>query len=730
MRSGRSSLLRQTWHELRRRRVARVGALYAVIAWLILQIAEITYDPLGLPGWALTWTVLAAVLGFPVALVLAWFFEISPRGLIRERGVGPAAGRLFAVIVVLCTVGGVGWWLAEVYAPQRSEARAEVRAAANDINTVAVLPFDDMSAARDQRHLADGIAEELLDRLAQLPGLKVAARTSSFALRDFGGGMEELGRLLKVRWVLEGSVRSAGGRVRVTAQLIDAADGFHVWSETYDRDSDDLFELQDEVTAAIAAELQRRIPRLRSAADATAAQAATTAEPELTGQTLELYLRGRQAWRQRTPESLAQAEALFAQATRDDPEFARGWSGLADTYLLQANYGLRPVHEAIELAEPAAVQAITLDPGLGEAWASIGLLRWSAGQMGPAQRSLEEAMRLDPRYEMAPMWLAGVFGDRGEYAEQRRVLEQAHELNPLEPVINSNLASLLSSQGEVEEARAVLERVLAVTPREALLLRTLAEIEHGQARLTRALELARRARDADGGAPASVALLIDVLSTLEAFGEAEALLTELPQGPKRLALTQGLRLRQGQPELLAELQSQSERLLQSKAQLTPQDRDLLVLSAVTRLAGGAPEEASALLQRVMGERIGIEPGSGAILDAASLLAVALERSGSHAAAARLQEQLGSAAQTWLSGLPEGGNAEAEYGRALVAIFEGRRADALVALEAAYAAGFRQRWRLLHDPRLAPLQEAPALRDLARRIGDDLARARSEAGLIS
>jgi TolB-like protein len=483
MRSGRSSLLRLTWHELRRRRVARVGALYAVSAWLVLQIAEITYEPLGLPDWALTWTVLAVVLGFPVALVLAWFFEISPRGLIRERGVGPAVGRVFAVLVVLSTVGGLGWWLAEVYAPQRGEAQA--RAATSEINTVAVLPFDDMSANGDQRHLADGIAEELLDRLAHLPGLRVAARTSSFALRDFGGGIEELGRLLRVRWVLEGSVRSAGGRVRVTAQLIDAADGFHAWSQTYERDSDDLFALQDEVTAAITEELQRRIPRLRAATPAAAA-VANSADNEVEGKTLELYLRGRQAWRQRTPAALTEAEALFMEATRGDPEFARGWSGLADTYLLHANYGLRPVHEAVELAEPAAVRAITLDPGLGEAWASIGLLRWSAGQMGPAQRSLEEAMRLDPRYEMAPMWLAGVFGERGEYAEQRRVLEQAHELNPLEPVINSNLASLLASRGEVEQARAVLERVLAVTPREPLLLRTLAEIEHGQARLTRA----------------------------------------------------------------------------------------------------------------------------------------------------------------------------------------------------------------------------------------------------
>jgi hypothetical protein len=131
----------------------------------------------------------------------------------------------------------------------------------------------------------------------------------------------------------------------------------------------------------------------------------------------------------------------------------------------------------------------------------------------------------------------------------------------------------------------------------------------------------------------------------------------------------------------------------------------------------------------MGERIGIEAGSGSMLDAASFLAVALERSGSHAAAARLQEQLGSAANEWLQGLPKAGNPETEYGRAMVAVFEGRRADALLALEAAYAAGFRQRWRLLYDPRLAPLQEAPALRDLVRRIGEDLQRARDSAGLL-
>jgi len=608
-------LLRRTWAELRRRKVVRAGATYAIIAWVVLQLAEITYEPLGLPGWALTWTVLAAVLGLPIVLVLSWFFDVTPGGIVRDpdrTGAGPA----FAVAVVLLTVGGFGWWLADVYAPERLERQAADAAPASSApqNTIAVLPFDDMSPQRDQGFLADGIAEELLDRLARSPGLRVAARTSSFAWRDSGEDIREIGRKLNVRWVLEGSVRKAEGRIRVTAQLIDAADGFHAWSETYDRADADLLALQDDVAASIADELSTRI-----GANVQAAGDSGTDDADA----LQAYLQGREAWRLRTPESLAEAEGLFRRAVELDPQFARAWSGLADTYLLQEGYGSRSLSDAIRLAAPAAERAVTLDPTLGEAWASIGLLRATAGQLDPAEHSLKKAMQLDPRYEMAPMWLASVYANQGRPQRQREVLEKAVELNPLEPVINVNLAGALAAEGRVDEARALLQQLLAVVPDDPTALRGLAEMEAEQGHLGPALRAARAAHASHPNAPANIVALARLLGQIEDFDRAIALLEPLPRDSRNgVLLRQEFELRRGGSELLPALADWLAQLQQGS--LLPADRGALVLAAVARLRAGAADDAVRLLQRVVADptRLADEP---ALLDAASLLAVALEQ---------------------------------------------------------------------------------------------------------
>lgn len=718
MRFANTPLLRLTWSELRRRKVTRAAAVYAVVAWIVLQVAEITYEPLGFPDWVLTWTVLGAVLGFPVVLVLAWLFDVSPRGIVREHGVAGAAGRVFALVVVLLTVAGVGGWLSTIYrtdADGGADARPEPVSSA-PANAIAVLPFDDISPARDQRHLADGIAEELLDRLARMQGLRVAARTSSFALRDFAGDIREIGRLLDVRWVLEGSVRKGEGRVRITAQLIDAADGYHVWSETYERADQDLFALQDEVTGAIATQLARRVGGVAGQAGGEM----STRDPAA----LELYLQGRQAWRQRTPASLEQAERLFGQAVARDDGFAHAWAGLADTYLIQADYSIRPLDEAIVLAEPAAVRAVTLRPQLGEAWATLGLLRSMAGQREAGKRSLEEAMRLDPRYEMAPMWLAAIYGREGRIDRQREVLERAVGLNPLEPVINSNYAALLVGVGDVDGSRAVLERVLAVTPDDPLLLRALADTEYNAGRLARALELARRAHALDPDAPANAILLVAMLAAVEDFDAAAQQIDGLPErGLLRPFLRQHLRLQRGDRGIEPALLGRADELLRAGPVLAQQDRDLLSLVATARMRAGEHGEAAAILRAIVGE-----PGDvheeAALLDPASLLVLSLRALGEDEEAARRDSELIAAAQHWEA--QAGTSGQSEYIRALLALHTGDRAGALAKLQAAYDAGFRQRWQLAHDPRMAPLQGSPELAALYERIGRDLADARQAA----
>ena len=591
------SLLQETWAELKRRRVVRAGIAYAVVGWIVLQVAEITFEPLDLPPWALTWTVLGVVLGFPVALVLSWFFDVSRRGVTRERGVTGAAGAAFAVAMVLLAVGGVAWWLYGVYAPAKLELAKTVtttEAVANSVpaNSVGVLPFADLSPGTDQGFLADGIAEELLDRLARNPGLQVASRTSSFALRGLAKDMRALGQQLGVRWLLEGSLRKSAGRVRVTAQLIDTSSGFHVWSDTYEKSDTDLFALQDEIAAAISGELSSRIEGVVAEAPAEA----DTSNPDA----LQAYLKGREAWRKRTAASLENAEAMFLEAVELDPEFARAWSGLADTYLLQADYGRRSDEEAIRLAEPAAVKAVVLGPNLGEAWASVGLLRMAAGQYKAAQSSLEQAMRLDPRYEMAPMWLATVYASTGRMDKKREVLLKAVELNPLEPVINVNLAELMSSGGDSQGALELLQRVLAITPDNASLLRAVSAIELGQRNYAASLSAARHALQTDPDGPANIQSMLHVLMQIEDFDAAGQLAQRLPDNTQdRNIALQWIEFRRGGTELLPDMAKAIAEI--ERHPYSVSNSETLTLVGMVALRAGNPELAVEWLSQAAGQ---------------------------------------------------------------------------------------------------------------------------------
>lgn len=717
------SLLRETWAELKRRRVVRAGIAYAVVGWVVLQAAEITFDPLGLPPWALTWAVLGVVLGFPVVLVISWFFDVSTRGVTRERGVTGRAGAAFAVAMVLLAVGGVAWWLYGVYAPSRLQAAAngavaDAPASGAPANSVGVLPFSDLSPDQSQGFLADGLAEELLDRLARNAGLKVASRTSSFALRGSSGDMRTLGRQLGVRWLLEGSLRKAGGRVRVTAQLIDTDNGFHVWSDTYERSDQDLFALQDDIAVAIADELSSRIEGV--VAEAPAEADTTSAEA------LQAYLQGRKAWRKRTAASLQEAEASFLNAVRIDPQFARAWSGLADTYLLQADYGRRADEEAIRLAEPAAVKAVELRPKLGEAWASLGLLRMTAGQYKAAKSSLEQAMLLDPRYEMAPMWLATVYASMGRVDKKREVLLKAVELNPLEPVINVNLAELLASNGDPQGARDVLQRVLAITPDDVSLLRAVSGIELAERNYGVALRSARRALAFDPQSPANIHAVVNVLLQIEDFDAAAELARRLPEGSRDLYTTlQWVEFRRGGRELLPELEGLMDDL--ARHPYSTGNIDTLTLGAMVELRAGHVAKALQWLKLAAGTPEQLESNLE-LMNPASLLVVALKSMGEKDQALGWTQPLLDAAAVVMQ--HEGNRIRLHMIKAMVATHRDDPKAAAVALEAAYEAGYRDRWQMLYDPRLAPLQSIPSMQVLQQRMADEFAAAREQAAAIA
>ncbi|HVF35691.1 MAG TPA: tetratricopeptide repeat protein, partial [Candidatus Saccharimonadia bacterium] len=411
----------------------------------------------------------------------------------------------------------------------------------------------------------------------------------------------------------------------------------------------------------------------------------------------------------------------FEQSLEASPDFVRANAGLADTYLLQVDYGMLEPNQAAQLAEPYAVKAVTLDPQSGEAWATLGLLRVSVGQLDAARRSLEQAIELDPRYEMAPMWLASVYGRQGKFDEQRRVLEQALALNPLEPVINGNLAQLLAATGRHDEAVALLERVLAVTPDDDLLLRTLATTELQAGRLDRGVRAAARAHAIDASAPANVEVYGDALVLLEEFVLAERVLAPLPPGSRVAASArQVARFARGERTLEPTLDALADPLSRAPSG-SEDDRELLSLAGAARLVAGDAPGAARLLGVAAGtdpDAIGEDPGA---LEPASLLVVALERLGEAELAAKWRAAVEGAGQQWIAAA--GGGVNVDMARAMFASMRGDADAAVKALEAAYAAGFRERWRLSLDPRLARVADDPRVRALGRRITDDLLEAR-------
>jgi TolB-like protein len=322
--------------ELKRRNVIRMAVLYIVAGWVVLQIADVLFDPLGLPAWTFRMVLGLLLLGFPLALIFAWVFEMTPEGLKRERDIDRSASvvahtgrKMNTVIVVLLVVAIAGLVIdrlipesgqpaaatTAVAGPDPTAADANAREAAATDTSIAVLPFVNMSGDPDNEYFSDGLSEELMNTLVRLGGLKVTGRTSSFAFKGQNQDLREIGRLLNVANVLEGSVRKAGNRVRITAQLIKTSDGYHLWSDTFDRELDDIFAIQAEIAEQVSDALQ--VTLLGGAV----ADEPKTPSVSHNAQAYEEYLRGMYIW-QREPdlrESLDSARSHFEAALALDP---------------------------------------------------------------------------------------------------------------------------------------------------------------------------------------------------------------------------------------------------------------------------------------------------------------------------------------------------------------------------------------------------------------------------
>ena len=432
--------------ELKRRRVGKVAVTYGAIAWAVTEASSVVLPALRLPEWTVTFVVVFLLVGFPVAMVLAWIFDVGPQGIERTE---PLAGeppsthmrlRAAYAAVVLVLMAALGYLLYE---------RGFGRAQAHDAHSsIAVLPFTNLSGDASRDYFSDGMSEELLNLLSRIPGLKVASRTSSFAYKGRNVDIREVGRELGVETVLEGSVRQSGDEVRITAQLIDAESGFHLWSETYERRLADIFQVQDEIAAAIVEKLRIELaPREQ-------ALAVRDKAPTQNVEAYEIYLQGRAIWKRRGEQNLRQAIDLYQRAIALDPGFARAHAALASAYVVLPGYTAEQGDEQklLPMAEQSARTALSIDPKIGEAHAVLAQINSQQGDLLDAESGFFFAISLEPNEATPHHWYSILLGKVGRLQQALEQARRAHELDPTSAIIASNLSAAYLTLGDYEQA--------------------------------------------------------------------------------------------------------------------------------------------------------------------------------------------------------------------------------------------------------------------------------------
>jgi len=477
------------FEELKRRNVFRVGIAYVVTAWLLLQVADIVLENTAAPAWVMQVFMLFLVLGFPLAVLFAWAFELTPDGLKKEKDVDRSksiartTGRRLDRVIIIVMALALGYFAWDKFLSPPIEKGAEKgsdpisREAISSQATVdgeklnpapkideppeksiAVLPFVNMSNDPDQEFFSDGISEELLNVLAKYPGVRVAARTSSFQFKGQNKDIGEIARLLKVKHVLEGSVRKSGSKLRITAQLIQADTGYHLWSETYDRELNDVFAIQDEISAAIgeALRVELALGTDRSMTAPRVSESANTAA-------YEAYLRGRHLVNQRGRSNMAQAVEDLKRAVRLDPEFAPAHAWMAIAYCMMmdspSSYGDLSLAEVKERATPHIEKALALDPDLAEAHAARGLLANNSFDYEVGMQETGRALELNPVYIDAMNWRQIAASSYGDYKTSLEIQKRMVEVDPLSIIGRLNYSPVLA-QKDLEAGREMAHDIV------------------------------------------------------------------------------------------------------------------------------------------------------------------------------------------------------------------------------------------------------------------------------
>ncbi len=454
--------------ELKRRNVFRVGVAYGIVGWLLVEMASVVLPALRLPEWTLTLLVFLVVTGFPLALFFAWAFELTPEGIKRETEIDPgqsitrstgqkldyAIFGLLALVVVFLLVDN---FMPEAE-PKQAVAAPEPLPVAEAVvpeRSIAVLPFENLSDDASNEYFSHGISEELLNVLTRVTSLRVASRTSSFSFKGTNTAIPEIAAQLNVNHILEGSVRKAGNKVRITAQLIDVRSDSHLWSDTYDRELDDIFSIQKEIATNIVAAMTQYLVSGQIIARSITPTTADTAA-------YEIYLQGRYLLALRGGENLEEAARLFEQAVEIDNSFAAAYASLGKTYALLPGY--LPVSDSrpfTEKSEAAIDNSLQLDPDQTEALIARGLnatfyrLAWDE-----ARAAFEHALHVKPNDAEVHNFYGDYFATIGDFASAEEFERRAMELDMLADVHARDMASLMRSMGRYDEALVYAERAM------------------------------------------------------------------------------------------------------------------------------------------------------------------------------------------------------------------------------------------------------------------------------
>jgi len=459
-----STGLNDWFAELKRRRVFRALVGYGIASFAVLQIIEPIMHGLHWPETVLSYVVVGLAAGFPVVITLAWAFDVKAGRIERTAPASASTGlrgiRLALLLVgisVLAAAPGVIWYFF---------VRADTRVVALtggerpptivESKSIAVLPFVNMSSDKEADYFSDGMTEELINALANVDGLRVASRTSAFAFKGKNVSVAKIGEDLKVATVLEGSVRRQNDRLRITAQLVNAADGYHVWSKTYDREVENIFAVEDELARSIVQALTPKLIRSESAPLVKPSTASLEAH--------DLYLQGRHFKEKRNAEALRTAAEFFERATVKDPSYALAWVGLADATALLGEYGPVPVSSVLPKARRSVLRAIELDPRLAEAHATLGLIAMFSFQWAEVDQELRKAIELNPKYPTAHHWLAVSLIYQGRIPEGYAETDRAYRLDPTAPILNNLVAGTRMYGGDLDGAVEAFKKTFEIAP--------------------------------------------------------------------------------------------------------------------------------------------------------------------------------------------------------------------------------------------------------------------------